>query len=256
MSVRFATSRLEETEQPVTASTSSHSNSDYRKATFLFIVLRWLIGWLLKALFKIEVRGLENLPSKGGYIFAGNHLSWIDPFLMLALAPAQPRLYFIAAREHMEATPWRKFMTCRVGGVITVERGQCAAHREIGPKVKAVLDGGGVLGIFPEGTVSETETGELLPFKRGVGYFAAHSGKPIVPVAFSGTKELWLRKRVVMTIGEPLPAQFGGRVVAEELTQQTAQHIQAMLLPPTPADPGQPQLFKNFFTNLFIKNGK
>lgn len=237
--------QLEETVRP-----------NYRKASLIFIIMRFLIGGLLRLLFKIEVRGLENLPRRGGYILAGNHLSWLDPFLMLVVAPATPRIYFIGAQENMQTNRFRRFMTDQVGGVIPVNREQRQAYTQIAAKVKTVLDGGGVLGIFPEGTVSATETGQLLPFKKGIGYFAAHSGVPIVPVAFSGTKEPWLRKRVVMIIGEPIPGQTGGRDVAEQLTTQTARSIQAILPPPAPESKRGPKLMKNFFTNLFVSSPK
>jgi 1-acyl-sn-glycerol-3-phosphate acyltransferase len=229
---------------------------NYRKASLTFIVLRLLIGTLLKCLFKIEVRGLENLPCKGGYIFAGNHLSWIDSFLMLGIAPAEPRIYFIAAREEVEKPEWRKFFTKRVGGVISVDREHGNAYRQTVNKVKQVLEGGGVLGIFPEGDVSAIETGKILPLKKGIGYFASQSEVPIVPVAFSGTKELWLRKRVVMIVGQPISAQHGGRAVAEQLTQQTAEGILAILPPPMSVNPKTPKLFKKFFTQLFTQEEK
>ncbi len=223
-----------------------------RRASLTFIVLRWLVSGLLRLLFRVEVRGLEHLPREGGYIFAGNHLSWLDPFLMLAFAPAQPRIYFLGARENMHSSAWRRFMTDRIGGVIPVDRGQGKAHFEIAHRVERVLAGGGVLGIFPEGTVSPVETGHLLPFKKGVGHFAAHSGVPIVPVAFSGTKQPWLRKHITMTIGAPTPVQpDAGRNEAERLTVEAAARIQAILPMPQPVSPHDPQLLKQFFTELF-----
>jgi 1-acyl-sn-glycerol-3-phosphate acyltransferase len=240
-------------EEPANNPEATHS---YYKASLSFIILRFLIWGLLKLLFRIEVRGRENLPGEGGYIFAGNHLSWIDPFLMLGGTPAAPRIYFIAAREDVENPAWRKIFTQRVGGVISIDRGQGNAYRQTVNKVKEVLAGGGVLGIFPEGDVSAIETGKILPLKKGVGYFAAQNGAPIVPVAFSGTKELWLRKHIIMVIGEPIPGQQGGRAVAEQLTRQTADGILAVLPPPAPVDPGSPKLFKKFFTELFTQEEK
>ncbi len=229
---------------------------DYGKASLSFIILRIVIGGLLKILFKIEVRGAEKLPDKGGYILAGNHLSWIDPFLMLACAPAEPRIYFIAAREDVEQPAWRKPITTRVGGVIPVDRDQGNAYRQTIGQVKQVLAGGGVLGIFPEGDVSAIETGKILPLKKGIGYFATQSGVPIVPVAFSGTKELWLRKHIIMIVGDPIPGQYGNRLVAEQMTALTADAIRAILPRPRPINPRSPKLLKNFFTRLFTQEEK
>lgn len=236
---------------PTSLSTTLQNPTKYRQATLTFKILRRLLRLLLRILFKIEVRGLENLRDlqAGGYILAGNHLSYLDPFLVLVFAPVEPRVYFIGAREEVQANAFRRFVTEHIGGVIPVERGKGTAHRQMAAQVEVTLAGGGVLGIFPEGTVSATETGALLPFKKGVGYFAARSGRTIVPVAFSGTKEFWLRKHIVMVVGEPLEGRKGGREVAEELTAQTASAIQAIM--PTPTHSSGPKLLKNVLTNLF-----
>ncbi len=240
---------MPEIENQTTLTAPAHN---YRKASPSFVVLRFLVSKLLRLLFQIDVKGLEKLPKQGGYILAGNHLSWIDPFLMLAFAPAEPRIYFIAHRKNMEKPAYRKFFTERIGGIIPLDTEQPGgAYREIAGKVKEVLAGGGVLGIFPEGDVSAVETGRTLPLKKGIGHFASTSGKPIVPVAFSGTKELWLRKPLKMIVGAPIPGQGGGKLVAEQLTALTAEAILAVLPPPAAVDPFSRKLLRNFFTNLF-----
>lgn len=228
----------------------------YYRATWLFRVLQWVVRLLLHALFVIEVRGLENLPRRGGYILAGNHLSWIDPFLMLIGAPASPRIYFIAAREEVEHPRWRRIFIRQVGSVIPVDRHKRHNLREIARQVEEILAGGGVLGIFPEGDVSAIETGKILPLKRGMGYFAAQTGAPIVPVAFSGTKELWLRKRIRMTIGAPVLGRRGDKAIIEAQTAATAAALLAVMPPPPPQNPRSRQLFKRFFTRLFTQEEK
>lgn len=234
---------------------SQNIKQTYGKASLSFIILRGLVRALLRWLFKIEVRGLENLPRQGGYILAGNHLSWLDPFLILAFAPAEPRIYFMANRENMENPAWRKFFTGRIGGIIPVDQGEAGNYRATARQVSRVLGGGGVLGIFPEGDVSAIETGRILPLKKGLGYFGAQGGAAIVPVAFSGTKELWLRKPILMIIGQPIPGQQGGREVAEQLLGQTAAAIKAILPLPTPDNPRQLKLLRKFFTYLFLQEG-
>src|SRR5690242_12685689 len=150
--------------------TATVKPASYHEATISFRVAQWLLRLILHSLFVIEVKGLENIPRQGGYIFAGNHLSWVDAFLMLIGAPATPRIYFMAAREEVERPAWRKFITGRIGGVIPVDRGSGspAALRSIARQVAQVLEGGGVLGLFPEGDVSGIETGRILPLKKGI----------------------------------------------------------------------------------------
>ena len=133
-------------------------------------------------------------------------------------------------------------MTEQIGGVINVERGKGTGYLAIARQVSQVLRGGGVLGIFPEGTVSEIETGELLPFKKGVGHFARKSGCPIVPVVISGSKELWLRKKIVVKIGAPIEVTAGE--TAESLTDKTYAAIKKDL--PPYRDPGGLKLMNLF----------
>jgi 1-acyl-sn-glycerol-3-phosphate acyltransferase len=221
---------------------------NHRRASITFLILHFLVGWLVRFLFKVEVRGKENLPRQGGYILAGNHLGWFDPFFMLVALPAEPRIHFMAAKENMRRNPVRQFVTERIGGVIPVERGTGNGYRAVVQSVSRVLQGGGVLGIYPEGTVSQVETGKLLPFKKGVGHFAIGSGCPIVPVALSGTKELWFRKHVIMVIGEPIYPQPGDS--ASRLTHTTAEAIE-QILPPVRTHDGELKLGKALLTDLF-----
>lgn len=227
---------------------------NFRRATITFRFLRVLLRTLLKLIFKIEIKGLENLPRNGGYILAGNHLSgWLDPFLMLAFCPATPRIYFIAAAEEVLKPEWRRFFTERIGGVIPIERNRGTAGREVLEKVSEVLKGGGVLGIFPEGDVSPEETGHVMRLKKGVGHFAVRANCPIVPVAFHGTKELYVGKSVQMIIGEPIPARTGGREAVEQQVAATAEAIEAILPPPPALCPTCRKPLRNFLTNLFIQ---
>ena len=232
------------------------TSRNYAKATIAFRVVRFIVAKIiLKILFRIKIEGLENLPKEGGYILAGNHLSWIDPFLMLGYFPTEPRIYFIAAREEVYHPAWRRFFTERVGGVIPIERDKGGASRELLNLVKETLEGGGVLGMFPEGDVSGRETGKILPFKRGLGFFAAATGAPIVPVAFSGTKELWVRRPIRMIVGKPIPGRKGGKEVSATMTEETAAALLELLPPPMPTPPGRKFLYK-FLTNLFTQEVK
>ncbi len=232
--------------------------ANYHRATLTFRIAQGLVRLILHSLFVIEVKGLENLPRQGGYIFAGNHLSWVDAFLMLIGAPATPRIYFMGAREEIEHPAWRKFFTKTIGGVIPVDRGSGSpsAIRGVTRQVSQVLAGGGVLGLFPEGDVSGIETGRILPLKKGIGYFAAGSGAAIVPVVFRGTKELWFRKHILMVVGPPIPGRKGGKEAAEGQTAATAAALLA-LMPPMPVqNPKSRRFLKKFLTELFTQEVK
>ncbi len=232
------------------------TSRNYAKATIAFRVLRFIVGRIIfKILFRVKIEGLENLPKEGGYILAGNHLSWIDPFLMLGYFPAEPRIYFIAAREEVYYPAWRRIFTEKVGGVIPIERDKNGSSRELLVKVKETLEGGGVLGMFPEGDVSGRETGKILPLKRGLAFFASATGAPIVPVGFSGTKELWVRRHIRVIVGKPIAGRKGGKEASTTLTEETTAALLQLLPKPIPTPPGRKFLYK-FLTNLFTQEVK
>jgi 1-acyl-sn-glycerol-3-phosphate acyltransferase len=62
---------------------------------------------------------------------------------------------------------------------------------------------GGAVAIFPEGNYGKKE-GELLPFHKGFAHFAIKAAVPVIPVALSGTQDLWFGKRIRVVIGEPM----------------------------------------------------
>jgi 1-acyl-sn-glycerol-3-phosphate acyltransferase len=99
--------------------------------------------------------------------------------------------------------------------------------------------------IFPEGSYGPAE-GELLPFKKGFAHIAIKSGVPVIPVALSGTKDLWFRKRIRVVIGAPIePAAQD----PESLTALGFQRIKE-LMPVYQDQPGR-KLLRRQLTNLF-----
>jgi 1-acyl-sn-glycerol-3-phosphate acyltransferase len=111
--------------------------------------------------------------------------------------------------------------------------------------VDRCLEIGGSVAIFPEGSYGPAE-GELLPFKKGFAHFAIKSGVPVIPVALSGTKDLWFRKRITVIIGEPIePAAQD----PASLTDSAFQRIKEMM--PAYKDQPGPKLLRRQLTNLF-----
>jgi len=94
------------------------------------------------------------------------------------------------------------FIVRQTGGFVLVVRerhGDKALFRH----VDRALEVGGSVAIFPEGNYGPKE-GELLPFKKGFAHFALKAGVPVIPVALSGTKDLWFRKRIKVVIGKAI----------------------------------------------------
>jgi 1-acyl-sn-glycerol-3-phosphate acyltransferase len=216
---------------------SRSANLPYRLVRLVAVPLAWL-------LFRFDVRGREHIPRTGTYIVIANHLGWLDWAALLLLFPPEPRLHFLADPEGLIKRPVEWRIVRATGGYVPVDRG----HRgdpALFRHVYRCLEVGGAIAIFPEGNYGPVE-GELMPFKRGFAHFALHAGVPVVPVALSGTREIWLRKCVRVRIGPPiLPTAEN----AESLTRRGEETVRA-LLPPY-ADPGGRKPLAGFLTNVF-----
>jgi len=166
-------------------------------------------AWVIRNLSReVVVEGLEHLPREGGVILAGNHISWVDPvFLACWLTPTTRRA--INWMGKAEALRWPLLGTfLKINGVFGVRRG--SADLEAFRLAEGVLRAGQVLGIYPEGTRSRD--GRIGAFRDGVALLALRSGAPVIPVAVSGTEQMWAPgsliprrvDRVRLTIGAPL----------------------------------------------------
>ena len=202
------------------------------RAPWLYRCLLALGRWVLSRLFMIEVRGERSVPA-GGFLLASNHLNWIDPFILMAVLPTEPRLHFVANQDRALDRWWKRAVIGAVGGVIPLRTGSRRSHEEMLSRAYAVLQVGGACGIFPEGRTG-TEEGKLLPFKKGLGHLAVHTGAPVVPVAISGTSELYLGRRITVTIGNVVPLGDESLALkhrAEVTVQRVRSSLEAMLVP-------------------------
>jgi 1-acyl-sn-glycerol-3-phosphate acyltransferase len=188
-------------------STGSSTQPITWRAPAWYRVARWAFWVLGGILFRIRVTGRANVPS-GNYVVVANHLSWVDPFLLMMYLPAEPRLYFIGAQQAVNVG-WKDRVMRRFDVMIPFERGAAWVGRQVLERPREVLEAGAVLGLFPEGALGPKE-GELQPLQRGIGHILRGEDYPILPVAIGGVQELYLRKAVTVTIGRPLRISTAG----------------------------------------------
>ncbi len=142
----------------------------------------------------VKTYGRENLPKTGGFLMAGNHVSHLDPMLIPSFCPR--RMRFIA-KESLFQVPVLGALI-QFGGGIPIKRGKA----DKGALDRAVLElnnGYGIL-IFPQGT----RGGEKI--QAGIGFLAAQSSKPVVPVYIEGTDK-------VLPKGSKFPVRSPVRIV-------------------------------------------
>ena len=161
----------------------------------IYKIVRFICRPLLQLLFRVEVSGKENIPSKGSVILAGNHTSNRDAYIMICIPD---RIVHTLAKKELFNTKFKNVFF-RSMACIPVDR----SIHDNNAKNEAinVLNNGNVIGIFPEGTVNKSKD-ELLPFKYGAVSFASKTDSYIVPFAITGKYKLF-RKSVKVKYGKP-----------------------------------------------------
>ena len=161
---------------------------------------------VLSAVSRVHVEGLQDLPREGPLIVVANHVSNADAaFIGAWLQPALGRPIQFMAKEQLFRTPLLPLM--RAYGAILVKAGGSDAHAY--RVARRVLERGGVLGVFPEG--SRSAGGVLKDAHPGVALLAARTGSPVLPVAVSGSDRFLPRgawrprfgTQVVVRVGRP-----------------------------------------------------
>ena len=135
----------------------------------------------LQTLYRAEIAGAERIPLHGPCIVVANHESTVDPFV---LGMATPR----AIRYMAKAELWRNPFLALVMegfGTFPVERGR--GDRSAIERARTLLEGGEIVGIFPQGTCKPFRQ---RPFLRTAAKLALETGTPVVPVALIGTEQI------------------------------------------------------------------
>jgi len=215
-----------------------------REATPMFRFLRVTVVPVLHALFRIKVDGWERIPTDRTYVLIANHLNWLDSFAILATFPTEPRIHFLGDTTLLVTHKLQWALVKSVGGFIPVNR-QARPDIVLFHHANRCLQRGGVVAIYPEGNYGLKE-GEIMPFKKGFAHFATENHVPVLPVALSGSQQLWLRKTVRLIVGEPIESD--GQTVDSLVT--LAETRMRALLPPY-HDPGGAKLFRRRLTHLF-----
>jgi 1-acyl-sn-glycerol-3-phosphate acyltransferase len=177
----------------------------------------FILGPYLRSTFRPWVSGLDTVPATGPVILASNHISVVDSvFLPLML---RRKVTFLAKSDYftgkgLKGFAIRSFMN-GIGQLSIDRSGGAASEASLGTGVQ-VLQHGGVLGIYPEGTRSPT--GKLYRGRTGIARMVLEAKAPVVPVAMFDTDKsmpIGTRipkvRRIGIVIGEPLDfSRFDG----------------------------------------------
>ncbi|WP_326594701.1 lysophospholipid acyltransferase family protein [Streptomyces sp. NBC_01803] len=199
---------------------------------------------MFKALdLRFDIAGSEHVPRRGGAVLVSNHIGYLDfVFAGFACRPAKRLVRFMAKESvfrHRVSGPLMRAMKH-----IPVDR--AAGMQAFEPAVRA-LRSGEIVGVFPEGTISESFT--LDKFKTGAVRMAQQAGVPVLPVALWGTQRLWTKGHerdmgrhhlpITIRVGEPIAADPSEPALA--LTRRVRGRVQELLESAQQAYPVKPQ---------------
>jgi len=178
--------------------------------------LKWILAKILlyfpfKVLFRLRVKGQDNIPKKGPCIICVNHTSFWDPPFVGMASPRE--LYFLAKKELFEKV--KAFgMLISFYNAVPIDRENSVSGMK---KAIKVLREGKALVIFPEGTRNRTKDKLLLPLKEGSALLAFKLGVPIIPAfLFESKGKLWDwiigKRKLKVSFGKPInPRDYVGK---------------------------------------------
>ena len=162
---------------------------------------------------RVETVGLDKLDPSRTYIFMSNHVSNVDPPILMPLIPR--RMSIMVKKELFRYPILARLM--RFGSLVPVDRGNresgIAAVRAAAEVIRQGLN----MTVYVEG--HRSFDGRLLPFKKGPFYLAEECGVPIVPVTIVGSHHVMPKRRFAIKPGTvtvifhpPIePKDFGSR---------------------------------------------
>jgi long-chain acyl-CoA synthetase len=154
-----------------------------RAGQYVFLLLLRLILTLYG---RLSVHGKENLPAKGPFILAPNHLSLADAPTLASIVPWKTvsKTFFLGTTDYFGGP-----VTSKIAGLIHVIPVDMDTRLSSAMQLSAyVLRQGRILCVFPEG--GRSRDGSIKEFKKGVGIIARELNMPLVPVAIRGTYEM------------------------------------------------------------------
>jgi 1-acyl-sn-glycerol-3-phosphate acyltransferase len=186
---------------------------------WLYALVRGVVSPLFRLYFRMHVSGADCIPREGRAIVAPNHKSFWDSFFIGVCTRRHVR--FMAKTELIQARYGRLLVRL---GAFPVRRGQ--ADEDALETARLILEQGGLLALFPEGTRIRDPDNLGHP-RRGAARLALETGSPLVPCAITGTEKIFrgdvpVPRRVQVAFSPPVPVAElpAGPEKALELTEE------------------------------------
>ncbi len=151
---------------------------------------------IIKVLFRLEIIGAENFDGSGSFMLCCNHQSFWDIVFLIVACPFQ--INFMAKKELFKNKILAYIFTKMGAFPINRSTGDVNAFK----RAYDILENGGVLGIFPEGT--RNDFGAPGKAKAGAAMLAIDTKVDILPVAIRYSKKPIMFKKVYVRVGQAL----------------------------------------------------
>ncbi|OON91832.1 MAG: hypothetical protein ATN34_04515 [Epulopiscium sp. Nele67-Bin002] len=179
---------------------------------------------------KLEVRGIENLPTTSGILYMANHKGMFDPMVVASIID-DPCIFI--GKEEIQKMPIIRDWFEAIGSIY-LARDDARQSLEVIKKGTQLLKDGQSVVIYPEGTRSKT--GDVGEFKAGSFKLAFNSGATIVPMAIKNTEKILESnglkikgQTVYVNIGKPIGVVGMSREQQKELPKKVEQYVAQLL---------------------------
>ena len=171
-------------------------------------LLRFVAFLMARVIYRFHVRGDGHIPTKGAAILVCNHVSFIDPVLLMAASPRPIR--FIMDHEIFKIPVMGWFFRLAKAIPIAPQKVDPATYEQAFVRARQVLDEGDLLCIFPEGAISRD--GAMAEFKGGVMKLLETNPVPVVPLALHNLWGSFFSRAGGKAMSRPFRRGFFNRV--------------------------------------------
>ncbi|MDH3296514.1 MAG: 1-acyl-sn-glycerol-3-phosphate acyltransferase [Acidimicrobiia bacterium] len=196
---------------------------------------RRILQPIVRRLWDFDIQGLDNVPEVGPAVLCPNHAAFIDSLFVPAVL--NRNLTYVGKAEYLD--DWKTKRLFPALGMIPIDRRGGDHAKAALDTARAVLESGGLFGIYPEGTRSRS--GKLHKGHTGAARLAVETGAPLIPVGLIGTAEIQppdafmpkCFRKVTIRFGRPIEVdryrdRVGDRNVYRELTDEVMFEIQQL----------------------------
>ena len=183
-----------------------------------------LVSWVLvHSVYRIKKQDLHHIPETGPALLVCNHVSFVDPALLLAVIPRPAR--FVMYHAFYELPIAKKLFMWLNSIPIATKRENAELVEQAFDTIAEALENGELVCIFPEGGI--TRTGEIAKFQPGIDQIIKRTPVPVIPLAIQGLWGTWFSRhkgkamsglpkaymrRISVVSGAPVPANEATRI--------------------------------------------